>query len=290
MDMESIQIFLDVWKTGSITAASEAHYMTQPALGKRIAALEREMEVTLFNRGKGQARAELTAEGKAFCDIAERMVILYNQAMDLKSDVSKEFLTIASIRSAHDSLLPKLILKLKEHYPKLFITVEDHHTAEIINLLEKRRVDVGIIQTEAPSHNLISRLLYKESYQVVVRQDSPFANMDKIHPKELKAEHSIFQVFDSAYEAWFSQHWSPYLVKVRVNTTPTAEQYFSTKEDWMIVPDAVADSMKEAGYSTIKLIGDIPEHCVYMCWNLDNRRKSLRLLKDIISEYGHTEL
>ena len=106
MDMESVRIFWDVRRLGSMTAAAEEHFMTQPALGKRIASLEKELGVSLFHRGKGQARAELTPAGKAFCDIAERMLLLNDQALELKADAGKEYLAIASIRSAHDFVVP----------------------------------------------------------------------------------------------------------------------------------------------------------------------------------------
>lgn len=282
MDMESIRIFWDVRRLGNMTAAAEEHFMTQPALGKRIASLEKELGIPLFYRGKGQARAELTPEGKAFCDIAERMLLLNDQALELKNDAGKEYLAIASIRSAHDFVVPELILKMKRHHPNLSVTVEEHHTAEIIELLEKRRVDLGIIQAEASSQYLKSELLYQESYRVVVRPNSPLTGKESILPEMLQSEHGIFQVFDTAYENWFTRYWRPYSVKVRVNTTPTAVQYFDENEDWMIVPDAVAAYMEKQGFASIPIAGEVPVHSVYMCWNPDNRRKALQWIRKAI--------
>lgn len=274
MDMESVAIFLAVRRAGSISAAAQEHYMTQPALGKRIAQIEKELGVTLFLRGKGRADIELTPEGKAFCDIAERMLLLNEQAMELKDDAGREYLTIASIRSAHDIIVPTLVKELKRAQPNLSITVEEHHTAEIIHLLEKRRVDLGIIQTAAPQ-GLKSRLLYSEGYRFVVSADSPFAERESIAPDELKAEHCIFQVFDAEFESWFTSHWKPYAVKIRVNTTPTAVRYFSEKEDWMIVPEAVSQSLAAQGFVSVAIAGEEPTHCVHICHNPDNKRAVL---------------
>lgn len=284
MDIESVRIFLDVWRIGSMSAAAEKHYMTQPALGKRIALLETELGVKLFYRGKGQARVELTAEGEAFCDIAERILILNDQALELKADAGKEFLTIASIRSAHDFVVPNLILKMKQKHSNLSVTVEEHHTAEIIDLLEKRRVDVGIIQKSADSRYLKSRLLYQEAYRVVVKTNSSIANKEIVLPEELKAENGIFQVFDKEYENWFTRYWRLYSVKVRVNTTPTAIQYFNENEDWMIVPEAVSAYMEKYGFVSIKIAGEVPFHNVYMCWNPDNHRKALQWLWEAMND------
>ena len=282
MDMESVQIFLDVWRTGSLTAAAEKHFMTQPALGKRIAGLEKEMGISLFHRGKGQPKAELTPEGKAFCDIAERMVLLNEQAMELKVDARKEFLTIASIRSAHDTVVPEMVLKLKEQYQNMTVVIEEHQTAEIIELLEKKRVDIGIIQSDAVSQKLKCRLLYREHYRVIVRPGHPLAEKNSIIPEDLQGQYGIFQVFDDAYEKWFTEHWHPWSVKVRTNTTPTSIRYFSEPEDWMIVPEAVACPMEEQGFISIPIIGNVPLHKVYMCWNSENQRGVLQYFLDTI--------
>ena len=118
MDMESLRIFLDVQRSGSITAAANSHYMTQPALGKRIAQLEKELGVMLFLRGKGHSCVELTPAGREFSDIAERMLILYEQARGLKEEAERKYLTVACIRSAHGFLMPELVACLKTLHPE----------------------------------------------------------------------------------------------------------------------------------------------------------------------------
>lgn len=275
MDMESLRIFLDVQRSGSITAAANTHYITQPALGKRIAQLEKELGVTLLLRGKGHPHVELTPEGKAFSDIAERMLMLYEQAQELREDSSRQYLTVACIRSAHDFLMPKLLVRLKEEHPELCVTVEDHRTVEIMPLLENRRVDVGITQSAAASQHLMSELLYEEPYFVVLRPENVLFQKQILHPSELDASHGIFQAFDRSFEEWFDQWWQPYSVKVRVNTTPSAEHYFSEDEDWMIVPQAVASEMLSHGFAARPLADSPPMHRVYMAWHSRNQRESL---------------
>ena len=144
MDIEILRIFLDIQHFGSLTAASNIHHITQSALSKRVAQLEGELGVVLFQRGKGQSRIHLTAAGEAFSDIAERILTLWEQAQTLRNNPSRQFLSIACIRSAHDTLLPSVLRSLKTDYPNLCVTVEDRHTAEILELVENRRFDTGI--------------------------------------------------------------------------------------------------------------------------------------------------
>src|SRR4029450_2294416 len=71
-----VQAFIEVARTGNVSRAAEALYVTQPALTARIQALEKELGETLFVRtGRG---VRLTDAGRVFLPHAERAV----QAID----------------------------------------------------------------------------------------------------------------------------------------------------------------------------------------------------------------
>lgn len=53
MTEREIEAFLTIVRTGSISAAAEVLYVTQPALSRRIRALEQELGYQLFIRKKG---------------------------------------------------------------------------------------------------------------------------------------------------------------------------------------------------------------------------------------------
>ena len=60
MTHPEIEAFLLAAKTGTITAAAEQLYVTQPALSRRIRSLEAELGYSLLKRGRGVWAAELT--------------------------------------------------------------------------------------------------------------------------------------------------------------------------------------------------------------------------------------
>src|SRR5260370_2825810 len=71
-----VQAFLEVARTGNVSRAAEALYVTQPALTARIQALEKELGEALFVRtGRG---VRLTDAGRVFVPCAERAI----QAVD----------------------------------------------------------------------------------------------------------------------------------------------------------------------------------------------------------------
>lgn len=284
MDIESLKIFLDVCENGNLTRAANSRYITQSALSKRIAALEKELGVLLFYRGKGKTRAVATPAGKAFVDIAQRMVMLYSQALELGRAQRKTFLTIACIHSVQDALLPKFLLQLNDALPDLCITVEDHHTAEIISLVENRRVEIGIAHAAAPFYDLESELLYDEGYCVVMKKDENRPST-AIHPRELAAAHEIFQEFDGDFESWHDGWWHPYQAKIRVNTTPTAMQYFSHPNDWMAVPEMVARAMTQSGFACYPLSVPHPRHRVFMIYSKQAGNPNISAFTNMAKEY-----
>jgi DNA-binding transcriptional LysR family regulator len=72
LDLRRLEYFLAVVDTGTITSAAEMVSMTQPALGRQIRALERDLALTLFTR-QGR-RLQLTYSGRRFVPIARDLV------------------------------------------------------------------------------------------------------------------------------------------------------------------------------------------------------------------------
>lgn len=281
MDMESLAYFLDVWKSGNITNAANNHYITQSALSKRLALLEKELGVQLFQRGKGQAQVIITPAGMSFAGIAERMLLLYGQALELKRDEGRQFLNVACIQSVQNYVLPPLIIQLEQEKPHLCVMLEDHHSAEIFSLLENHRVDIGIAHAAAPFPDLQSDLLFEESYRVVMRAgNGRFLPGTAIHPGQLCAEQEIFEEFDSEFRDWHDQWWKPFQAKIRVNTTSTAEHYFHSAENWMIVPSAVARSLEERGFVSYPLKIDPPRRRVFILYR---KRTNNVAVKEFVS-------
>lgn len=64
MDTRVLKYFLTVARTNNITKAAEQLHITQPTLSRQIMDLERELDVTLFNRESH--RLQLTKAGTIF--------------------------------------------------------------------------------------------------------------------------------------------------------------------------------------------------------------------------------
>ena len=74
MQLEDLQAFLNVVRTGSITKAAEQMFITQPTLTYRIQSLEKTLGYQLFERNRGQRQISPTPEGREFYVIAEKSI------------------------------------------------------------------------------------------------------------------------------------------------------------------------------------------------------------------------
>ncbi|MBR1827919.1 MAG: LysR family transcriptional regulator, partial [Atopobiaceae bacterium] len=80
MELRELRSFLAVVRAGSVTHAAEELHITQPALSRQIAGLERELGCTLLERGRYGAVP--TEEGMLLVRRAETLIELANKTED----------------------------------------------------------------------------------------------------------------------------------------------------------------------------------------------------------------
>ena len=72
MDIPNLNAFVSGAETGSSSVASDQRYLTQPAISKRVSALETELDVQLFDRiGR---KVTLTESGSALLSRARTIL------------------------------------------------------------------------------------------------------------------------------------------------------------------------------------------------------------------------
>ena len=103
--VRDLRYFLAVAHELSFTRAAETLYISQPALSKQIRALERQLRVSLFDRGPGSVR--LTRAGAELVPYAEEMVASWERAKRSLSKAADCTLVIGMHTSPGRGLLPE---------------------------------------------------------------------------------------------------------------------------------------------------------------------------------------
>ncbi|WP_274652442.1 LysR family transcriptional regulator [Paenibacillus humicola] len=144
--LEELSIFAAVVEQSSMNKASAVLNLSQPALSRKIARLEQELGVELFNRvGK---RLELTRIGQLTYDYAVETRQQHLRYLKLVSEykaVGRTTLTIGASLTTLQTTLPDLIQALTDRSPELDIKAITGKTHEIVTLVREKKADLGIV-------------------------------------------------------------------------------------------------------------------------------------------------
>jgi LysR family hydrogen peroxide-inducible transcriptional activator len=143
--------------------AAEHCFITQPTLSMQIKKLEEDLEVIIFDRSKQPLIP--TDVGQRIVEQA-RIVLkqsdeINNIVKDHKNQVSG-LLRVGIIPTLAPYLLPIFIGKYKKKYPNIFIKVVEQTTENIVNLLNKDLIDVGILVTPLKEEKINEKPIFYE--------------------------------------------------------------------------------------------------------------------------------
>jgi DNA-binding transcriptional LysR family regulator len=169
MDWNQLKAFLKTAETGSLSAAARKLGLTQPTLGRQVAAIERSMGVTLFERvGKTMV---LTPTGLDLLEHARTMGAAAD-ALRLAATGRSEALGGVVSVSASDAvaacLLPPLVRRLREQEPGIAIEVI---SSNALSDLLRREADIAIRHVKPEQPDLIARLIRETSANFYASED-----------------------------------------------------------------------------------------------------------------------
>jgi DNA-binding transcriptional LysR family regulator len=145
INLNSLRIFLEVANCKSFLEASNKLFITQPAVSRSISNLEADLNVTLFYRAnKG---IMLTPEGEVLLNyLNECKNLLESCGRVLESmNNSENGKIVIGVQShiARNYLIPKM-KDFREKHPNINIVLIDLSTNDLIESLEKRKIDLVI--------------------------------------------------------------------------------------------------------------------------------------------------
>ena len=124
MDLASLDTFIAIAETGSFSAAGERLHLTQPAVSKRIAALEQQLDARLFDRiGR---EVSLTEAGRALLPRARQVRSVLDDTRRALSNLSGDIggrLTLATSHHIGLHRLPPLLRAFTRAHPQVALDI-----------------------------------------------------------------------------------------------------------------------------------------------------------------------
>lgn len=251
-----LEAFLTIIKTGSISAAAERLYVTQPALSRRIRALEDELGYQLFIRSKGIRSVTLTPEGQAFISVAEKWNLIYREARAISSLNQKPVLNVSSVGSISTYLLPNIFRQIIAENSPYNLCFHNYHSFEAYDYVAGGLVDIALISDAMYHKTVTTTPAFREPFVLVGGPAWDFT--DIIHPSQLDPRKEIRLPWNPEFDAWH-EHWFDVTIypKVQLDQMSLLEE-FLTDDYYAVVPLMVAVKLR-GGQMHLCRLKDGPE-------------------------------
>lgn len=142
MDIAKIEAFLMLMKTKHFSKAADELYISQPALTKRIRALENTCGAPLFNRSGNHI--SLTPQGEAFKEFAEQIAATWYGAKEYIHQfetMTRGTLNFGTTNFIGAYILPQIIAPFKAKYPNIEINMTIASSKHILDKLRKNELE-----------------------------------------------------------------------------------------------------------------------------------------------------
>lgn len=148
MNLKQLEAFVCVADKKSFSKAARKLYLTQPTISAHIASLEKELDARLFIRNTKEV--SLSEDGTILYSYAKQMIDLEEQIEacfcgERQSDVRK--ITIAASTVPAQYILPGILSRFIEKYPKEQFKVIETDSSKVIELIAGGAADIGFSGT-----------------------------------------------------------------------------------------------------------------------------------------------
>jgi len=192
MDSDALNTFLMVHRQGGISNAAKALHRSQPAISRRIALLEQELGVPLFERAAG--RSMLSDAGRVLVPYAERAVAAAQDAENAVRALARPNagpVALAVVGTLAGGRLSAILKRFAAEHPDVDFTLRTATSAEVSNLIRRGEATIGLRYDRDRSGDLDCELLFAERLQVVCAKHHPRAGRRVAKLADLRGERWI---------------------------------------------------------------------------------------------------
>ena len=172
MTLRHLNIFVAVADYGSMSAAAAHLYLSQPTVSQAIRELEKHYNGLLFERlGK---KLYLTERGKLLLPRARELVHQFEETEELMLNQGQSStLKLGSTITVGTCLTPFLIPELQKSCPEVKVSSYVSNTRKIEQKLLRSELDVGIVEGEILSSDLIVLPIVEDCLVLAVGKEHP---------------------------------------------------------------------------------------------------------------------
>ncbi len=195
MKIEYLNDFLTLSETKNFSVCADALYISQPTLTRHIQDMEKELDVTLFERGpRGMV---LTEAGALFLPYAKEILACsqkYTEALERYRAAKNHVLVLGSVYAMPQYGISPIIGAWGETHSEIKLRVLENDSNELFTWLRQGTIDGAFAREDFPDENGdFSRIHITRDHLVcLVPPDHPLSNEHTVSMQQLRNEKILY--------------------------------------------------------------------------------------------------
>jgi DNA-binding transcriptional LysR family regulator len=194
LEILDLRAFLAVFELGSFKEAAELLELTQPALTRRMQALEQRLGVALLERSTRHVLPTLA--GRRLEPIARRLLDELDLSIFSIGEMGAQQrgqMSIAAIPAVVSARLTNPIKAFKKRFPLIQLKILDYSPLEGLESVLRGEAEFGINMLGATETDLIFAPLIDDPYVLACHHNNPLADRKSLNWADLK-EHDLIRI------------------------------------------------------------------------------------------------
>ena len=255
LSAKQIEIFYEVYKNTSMTAAAQSLEISQPSISKTLGIIEKKLNFKLFLR-KGKKLVPTHEADDLFehASIVHSQLKSFNAIANTYKTRSADFINIGTTPSLAEGVIPKIIKKYNKIKPEVKFNLINLNSIDLIEDRYKPDIDLTICFNSKNQPSSRSTILKEGNHSLV----SPvnFNIPDEVYIKDIK-NHPFVEITNllSFYE---ESSISSYVKNnaINMNTIVKTDSYssaLSIVQDGMAIAILDDNSLLNANHEKVKI-------------------------------------
>ena len=255
LSAKQIEIFYEVYKNTSMTAAAQSLEISQPSISKTLGVIEKKLNFKLFLR-KGKKLVPTHEADDLFehASIVHSQLKSFNAIANTYKTRSVDFINIGTTPSLAEGIIPKIIKKYNKIKPEVRFNLINLNSIDLIEDRYKPDIDLTICFNSKNQPSSRSTIL-KEGFHSLV---SPlnFNIPDEVYIKDIK--HHPFVEITNLLSFYEESSISSYVKNnaINMNTIVKTDSYssaLSIVQDGMAIAILDDNSLLKANAKKVKI-------------------------------------
>lgn len=246
MNFQSLQAFVAIAQTQSFSRAAERLHLSQPAISKRIAVLESQLNAMLFDRNG--RNIGVTEAGRILLPRAERLLLEMQQTQTEIENLSGEVTGKLRFGTSHHigmHRLPNHLKAFSQQFPKVELDIEFLESEDASDRVEKGDLEFALVTLPAkPSARLVTQVVWTDQLHIVKSRQQ---RTDETELKTwLNKTKAILPTQETETRRIIEQHLGALDIMVdaliETNNLETIKKMVEIGLGWSVLPEIMLDA------------------------------------------------